>query len=368
MERGKRRATMKTLLAFLLLASAALAWYQVPRTSASLSGTANSSTVAANLTTEGTVDWVHWGDTISRKSGSGTQISTFRVVGRGTVVPYNDDPRPLSWADGVPMPSSNSNLYGVLISGVGNGFVLSAPADATRRTLVLHVGGWKSGGTLRAHLSDKSVADYVDTTAAETGQYNRNYTLTYQAARPRQTLEVTWTMASGDGHVTLSGVALSAAQNDAAGPPAVVKLEWDPPARGFGSSDVLSYRIYRSTDSKNFPGPPIAEIPLLSGASYSDTNVRRGQTFYYQVRTVSRSGVESAPTNIVQTAAPVDACAAAPLLISGLKWPESRSSSRSFSWDSSTRTVVSVSYSWPIGLLQSALFTDDRGCTFLAKN
>ena len=230
------------------------------------------------------------------------------------------------------------------------------------------MGGWKSGGTLRAHLSDRSAADYVDTTALANVQYSRNYILTYQAGGPKQTLEVTWTMATGDGNVSLSAAALAGSLNTPSGPPAVVKLEWDPPVRRPGSSEAVSYRIYRSTDSKYFSGTPIAEIPISSGSTYTDTNVRRGQTFYYQVKAVSRTGLESAPTNIVQTATPVDPCTSAPLVVTGLKWPASRTASGSLSWDSATRSVVSVSYTWGMGLAQSALFTDDRGCTFLAQH
>ena len=81
-------------------------------------------------------------------------------------------------------------------------------AGATRRTLVVHVGGWMSSGTLRAHLSDGSAPDFVDVTAAASGQYNRNYTLTYNATAPGQTLTVTWTMISGTGNVTLNGAGL----------------------------------------------------------------------------------------------------------------------------------------------------------------
>ena len=74
-------------------------------------------------------------------------------------------------------------------------------------------GGWNSGGTLTAHLSDGSAADYSDTTPLDSGTYSRNYTLTYRAAAPGQTLRVTWTMTSGPsiGNVTLSGAALSVA-------------------------------------------------------------------------------------------------------------------------------------------------------------
>jgi hypothetical protein len=45
----------------------------------------------------------------------------------------------------------------------------------------LYVRGDRSGGTLTAHLSDGSAADYVDPTTARSGQYDRNYTLTYKA-------------------------------------------------------------------------------------------------------------------------------------------------------------------------------------------
>jgi hypothetical protein len=68
-----------------------------------------------------------------------------------------------------------------------------------------------SGGTLNAHLSDNSAADYIDTTPLDSGVYSRNYTLTYRASAPGQTLRVTWTMTSGPsfGNITLSGAALS---------------------------------------------------------------------------------------------------------------------------------------------------------------
>ena len=85
------------------------------------------------------------------------------------------------------------------IQGVGQGFSIHAPADTTTRTLVVHVGGWNSGGTLTAQLSDSSAADFIDVTTSVSGQYDRNYTLTYSAASSGQTLKVTWVMNSGTG-------------------------------------------------------------------------------------------------------------------------------------------------------------------------
>ena len=93
----------------------------------------------------------------------------------------------------------------------GHGFTFIAPADTTLRTLIVHVGGFHSGGTLTAHLSDGSAVDYTDSSSTLNVQYDRNYTLTYRAGGPGQTLRVTWAMATGDGNVTISAAALSVA-------------------------------------------------------------------------------------------------------------------------------------------------------------
>jgi hypothetical protein len=175
----------------------------------SLQGSGTSAATAVNMTTEGTADWEHWGDaSLNRKAGVTAQLSNYSIVGSGTVSSYNNDPRPLSWTDGNPTASSSNNPNGVFINAIGQGFSFTAPADLTSRTLVVHVGGWNSGGTLTAHLSDQSAADYTNITTAGTGQYDRNYTLTYQAGGAGQTLTVTWKMTSGSGNVTLNGAAL----------------------------------------------------------------------------------------------------------------------------------------------------------------
>jgi hypothetical protein len=152
---------------------------------------------------------VHWGDAnLNRKAGVTAQLSSYTVVGTGTLRTYSNDPRPLAWSDGTPTASSTSNKNGIYISLIGNGFSFTAPADGTSRTLTVHVGGWYSGGTLTAHLSDGSAVDYTDTTPTTNAQYDRNYTLTYSAGGTGQILTVTWKMASGTGNVTLNGAAL----------------------------------------------------------------------------------------------------------------------------------------------------------------
>ena len=93
-------------------------------------------------------------------------------------------------------------------------FSFTAPADGTVRNLTIHVGGWISGGTLRAHLSAGLASDFLDITTLVNGPYDRNYTLTYSSALPAQTLKVSWVMTSGTGNVTLNGAALSLAGPD----------------------------------------------------------------------------------------------------------------------------------------------------------
>src|SRR5581483_4407494 len=129
--------------------------------SGSLAGSGTSAATTANLTAEGITDWVHWGDAALNRKGATAELSTYSVVGQGGVNTYNNDPRPITWTDGSPTTSSANNTNGIYISGTGQGFSFTAPADTTKRTLMVHVGGYFSGGTLTALLSDGSAANYV---------------------------------------------------------------------------------------------------------------------------------------------------------------------------------------------------------------
>lgn len=179
-----------------------------------LTGSATSSASAVNLTSEGNLDWEHWGDGgLNRKNRFNlpqtASLSDYAMVGAGNVLAYGDDPRPVNWTDGLPTVNDFGNTNGLAISGIGQGFSFVATADTTTRTLLVHVGGSLSGGTLTAHLSDDSAASFVDTTSAAGGQYDRNYTLTYRAASAGQLLTILWVMSSGTGSVSLSAAALS---------------------------------------------------------------------------------------------------------------------------------------------------------------
>ncbi len=176
-------------------------------TGGSLTGTANSSNTPVDLTAEGPTDWAHWGTTsLTRKNGVTPQISAWSIVGSGPAMYYNNDPRAVTFFDGT-APTTGEVNDGIFVNGQ-NGFSFTAPAGTSAHTLAVHVGGYLSGGTLTAHLSDGSAADFVDSTAVVNGPYDRNYTLTYQAASAGQTLMVTWVLNSGTGNVTLDGAAL----------------------------------------------------------------------------------------------------------------------------------------------------------------
>jgi len=64
-----------------------------------------------------------------------------------------------------------------------------------------------------------------------------------------------------------------------------ISLAWDPPLQD-GGAPVTHYNIYRAAT-------PLREVLLqqpVVGAAYEDTNVRHGETYYYQVTAVNAAG------------------------------------------------------------------------------
>jgi len=175
----------------------------------SLQGAVTMLPTAVNLTTEGTSDWIHFGDAeTNRKASVVAQLSAYSMLGSAIGLEYYNDPRVIRWTDGNPILSSPNNHNGVYVAKIGNGFTLTASADTSVRTLTIHVGGWNSSGRFTAHLSDGSALDFTDVSPSYGNQYDRNYTLTYQAASAGQTLTVAWVVNSGTGNVSLSAAAL----------------------------------------------------------------------------------------------------------------------------------------------------------------
>ena len=120
----------------------------------------------------------------------------------------------MQWSVGTPQVNNSSDTNTLAMTGVGNAFTLTAPADTTPRTLIVYAGQIGASGTLTAHLSDSSAPDYVFTPAATFSYTDLNFTLTYSAGSPGKMLVVTWTETKdlGNGLITLAGAALAAAR------------------------------------------------------------------------------------------------------------------------------------------------------------
>jgi Bacterial Ig domain len=216
-------------LAFLL---AVLSVSLLTAEAATLTGTFTDVPQGSNvdLTTAGSIDWVHWGlytDTsLTRKAGVVPQIGDITAVhGSNTnafvfVYQYADNYNGYSWTDGTPETTVNATPTGVWAYGIpnlGTGFEFTVPADTTPRTLQVFVGVFSGKGTFQASLSDNSAAPYTDSQLVNIGNGpGAVYTLTYAANSDGQTLKIHWilTQFAGPGapqaNVTLQAAALSA--------------------------------------------------------------------------------------------------------------------------------------------------------------
>jgi hypothetical protein len=169
-----------------------------------------------NLSTEGTVDWAHWGLTdassFNHKSGVPQQISNFTLIGTSGVNRYLRDPNTFSWTGGTPTSSAVNSPNGVWTLGVGNGFQITVPAGTTSRTLKLYVSASTAQGRLEATLSGGGAPVYTDSTLVHTGSganTQRVYTINFRAASNGQTLIIRWTVLNSSG--TYGNVTMQAA-------------------------------------------------------------------------------------------------------------------------------------------------------------
>src|SRR5579871_4713288 len=264
-----------------------------PCTSPCLTATWSTVNTPVNLTSEGTTDWIHWGDTVlNRKAGVTSQISNYTAVGGGPVLTYNNDPRSVSWTDGIPTANSSGNQNGIYIAGVGQGFSFTAPANTAVQTLLVHVGGWYSGGTLTASLSDGSAANFAAATGVANGQFDGNYTIMYAAKSAGQVLTVSWVQNSGFGNVTLNAVAL--AGNSAGPTPTAGSIA---ASGGTPQSATVNTAFATALQAlvKDTNGNPLSGVTVTFAAPASgvDANFATGLT---AVAVTNSSGIATAPT------------------------------------------------------------------------
>ena len=170
----------------------------------------------ANLTTEGALDWAHWGNggptIFNHKNNVTQQISNITNIGTGTVMWLNDNPSGFTWTDGIPTGSATNVHTGVFLIGVGNGFQITIPADTNLKTVRINLGLWRARGKLEVTLSDGSAGPYIDNSLEnQTGTTNGLYTISFAAASAGQTLTVKYTAQQiyhTSGNVTLESATL----------------------------------------------------------------------------------------------------------------------------------------------------------------
>lgn len=170
-------------------------------------------TITTNLTTAGTVDWIHWNvvapSAPERKSGGGSLISTYTKILSYTEALSTTDVRTSTWTDGTNVGSgSDANGVWTARSGTGQGFSFTCPASTSTHTCIAYLQYYIGPGTLVVHLSDSSASDYTYTSTDNGGQRHYvNVTCQYQAASAAQTLLYTWTQ----GAVASEGVQIQGA-------------------------------------------------------------------------------------------------------------------------------------------------------------
>ncbi len=145
-----------------------------------------------NLTTEGTIDWAHWGiggiGGFDHKLG-GTQISNLAALPATSIT---GAPLTASWTNGTPNTNMSQTNTGVAVH-TGTAMTFTVPAGIAPQTLRLYVGVQESAARLDLSLSDNSANTPALTQSNTNATTNVQYTIVYNAASDGQTLTVRWT-------------------------------------------------------------------------------------------------------------------------------------------------------------------------------
>ncbi|MBV8781621.1 MAG: immunoglobulin domain-containing protein, partial [Phycisphaerae bacterium] len=173
-----------------------------PATGGSLSGTSTAASATSyNLTSLGASDWVQFGQgggatNFDHKSSGNSQISNVTHVGSGGFGGYTYAGYTTNWTDGVSKAKDTAE-HGYLWANnaIGAGYSFTAPADTTTRTIYVYVGGFSSGTTLTAHLSDSSAADYT-VSFSNAGHFSNIVAITYAASSANQKLTISYIKSS----------------------------------------------------------------------------------------------------------------------------------------------------------------------------
>jgi len=173
-------------------------------------GSTQSAPGTVDLSTEGTLDWVHWGladkDSVNRKADANLLDAKLVKESEGYCDRTEGCPVSINWTGGTPTAQAKDTHTGLWWNNVGTAQSFTAPADTTERVLKVYVAGIEgAGATLTAKLSDDSAPPYVSSTwngnaafdwAAVPDGFSAVYTIRYHAASAGQKLTVQWKLSS----------------------------------------------------------------------------------------------------------------------------------------------------------------------------
>ncbi len=167
-----------------------------------LSGSLAAPPTNLDLTSEGTLDWAHWGlasgGSFDHKAGLSQLIPNVTPLNATTndFLRYADNFTAYSWTDGTPTAATSSSKTGIFIYSTNQppgAFQLTVPATNTLRRLKVYVGLYGAQARMEAWLSDWSAVPYTDTTLLSA--YHSGYavyTFLYSSTNTGATLNVRW--------------------------------------------------------------------------------------------------------------------------------------------------------------------------------
>jgi hypothetical protein len=159
----------------------------------------NGGRLTNNLTTEGVLDWAHWGfanvASYDVKSPVAGQISTNTFIGPfydpvNNLIRRGGESSIFSWTDGTPTAAAFGDQSGIARSGNGLGSELTVPASAYEKVFNVYVMPRNVGAHMEAYLSDNSAPVFMDVTLKGPNYWGFRYSFRYSSPNPGAVLHV----------------------------------------------------------------------------------------------------------------------------------------------------------------------------------
>lgn len=166
---------------------------------------------SVDLSNEGTIDWVHWGEggTYSLERDTKGNFAILEGTPSAPRQRHTLSPERFSWTGGTPAASDDGTNSGIRTCGAGNGFTLSAPATPEPRRLRLYLGVSGARGKLTLKLTTGGETVTSDLTEQDDKMTTAKVAISYRSTKPGK-ISIEWiTEKSFDSDC--GGVALQAA-------------------------------------------------------------------------------------------------------------------------------------------------------------